>query len=177
MPSASRRVNRINVSNIDITFRGDISLTTLDVWREDRLVSGESTYLVLDFGMEERVENMDADKDEDDQEWRPSGRAMVEIQNIDPVTGEGQSLPTFKEIAGDEGAVSAWVGWELVPCSPRRPAAEQDSEAIDINSVDAAPGAVCLMCGSADVAYVETDGTARCSSHVGEAPELDPTDG
>lgn len=160
----SRRINRLEAPSIDVTFRNATSLYTDTLWREDRLTSGESTYLVLDFGMEERVDHLQADMGSD-QDWRPSGRVMVEIQAIDGATGEGLSLPTYKEISGEDGSVVAWHGWTLVPCSPRRP---DDQEAI----VEGAPtpGDRCLMCGEPAV-YRDADDSPRCASHVGESPE------
>lgn len=170
----SHRINRIHVPSIDITFRGEVALRRADVWREDRLLSvlDDVTYLVLDFGVEERVEFMQAELAEEDQDWRSTGKVMIELQRIDPDTGDGLANAQFKEIAGDEGAVIAWYGWQLEPCSPRRPTAHlrTDLDPTDLDEDEPVAGERCLMCGSTDVVYHDADGTPRCASHVGESP-------
>jgi len=165
----ARRINRINAPSIDVVFRDDISLTTRDVWREDDLYdSAGGCFRVLDFGVEERIAfQQGVLGDGEEQVWVPSGRVLVEIQRLDPETGLGLSEATFKEIAGEEGAVIAWYGWRLDPRSPRRPEPEAPVEQL------AMPGEVCLMCGSSDVVYHDADGTPRCKQHVGESPEAD----
>ncbi len=164
----SRRINRLEAPSIDVTLRNEMSLYSDTVWREDRLVSGDSTYLVLDFGLEERVEHLQADRAE--QEWRPSGRVLVEIQAINPDTGEGLSLPTYKEISGEDGSVVAWSGWTLVACSPRRP---KDDQQVYVEG-QPEPGDRCAMCGDPAV-YRDADDSPRCATHIGESPEDDVT--
>lgn len=165
----SRRINRINAPSIDVVFRDDIALTEKQVWREDDLYdSAGGCFRVLDFGIEERIAfRQNAPGEPPGEEWSPSGRVMVEIQRLDPATGAGLSEGTFKEIAGEEGAVIAWYGWRLDPRSPRRPS----PELADV--LEPAGPEVCLMCGSPDVVYHDADGTARCAPHVGESPELE----
>lgn len=163
----SRRINRLEAPSIDVTFRTPIEMYSDTVWREDRLVSGDSTYVVLDIGLEERVDHLQADRTEAEQDWRPSGRVLVEIQAINADTGEGLSLPTYKEISGEDGSVVAWNGWELLACSPRRP--KDDPGVVTEQAVE--PGEVCAMCGSPDVVYHDADGSPRCAPHVGESPE------
>jgi hypothetical protein len=166
--SQSRRINRLEVPSIDVTFRDDVALNSQTVWREDRIASAGSTYLVLDFGMEERAENLRAGLDDEaDVVWRPTGRMLVEIQRINPDTGEGLSLATFKEIAGEEGSVTTWNGWTLQPVSTRRPAADFDPPLISPDTDD--EDERCLICGSPDVTYHDADGTPRCQQHIGES--------
>ena len=169
----SRRINRIHVPSIDVVFRDDIALTTREVWREDDLYdSSDSCFRVLDFGVEERLafhQGVLNAGEADALVWVPSGRVMVEIQRLDAETGAGLSEGTFKEIAGEEGAVIAWYGWRLDPRSPRRPAPEPDTEPDKTDSTIE----TCLMCDSTEVIYHDADGTPRCAEHVGESPEAD----
>jgi len=169
----ARRINRIESPMIDVTFRGEVNLTQLDVWREDRLTYGEATYLVLDFGLEEVLTlRLDEDENESDQSWVPSGALVVEIQRIDPATGEGLANPSYKEISGGDGGPITWTNWQLVPCSPRRQAADAPSlEPIAVDSpVDEAAKVPCVICGAPSV-HCDAVGEGHCAAHVGESPE------
>lgn len=163
MADLSRRINRIHVPSIEVVFRDEISLTERSVWREDDLYdSSGACFRVLDFGVEERIMFRQVDTDHTE-EWVPSGRALVEIQRLDPETGDGLSEATFKEVAGEEGSVIAWYGWRLDPRSPRRPAADPEEPApLGL--------AVCLMCAEPAV-YRDASGSPRCKAHIGESPE------
>src|SRR3954447_15743738 len=96
----SRRINRIETPSIDVTFRNEVKLWTVKCWREDRLYHAETgaTYIILDFGIEERLDHQEAELADDDRNWRPTGRVMVEIQQIDPTSGTGRALPMMREI-------------------------------------------------------------------------------
>lgn len=166
------RIQRLELPSVDLPFRGDINLTNVAVWREDLLVFEQpgvpaSTYKVLDFGLREQLMPGTADSD---QEWRATGGIEVEIQRVDPDTGEGLAKPTFKGVSGDDGTVIAWSGWQLIPVSPRRPHASR--EPVDVDELtEPAEGAVCKICGSAHVVYVDAAGNPLCEQHVGESPE------
>lgn len=168
MPQRARRINRIESPFVDFTFRGDVSLTNLDVWRQDRLVYGDATYLVLDFGMGEELRLRPEDAGDDDTVWMPTGGLVVEIQRIDPDTGLGLAEPTLKELSDASGQVT-WTNWQLIPCSPRRPPAEADSTPIDVD--EPVTGEVpCVMCGAPSV-QVDNAGDGHCPDHIGESPE------
>lgn len=172
----SRRLNRIEAASIDVTLRDSVSVCTTEVWREDRLTGPDGAiYLVLDFAMEERVDHLQADLAEDEQDWRPSGRVLVEIQRLDAPGHVGQldpvglSTPTMKEIAGEEGSVAAWVGWTVDPCSPRRPVHLKQAPP-DTKAQEFPHGEICAMCDQPAVHH-DASGSPRCASHVGESPE------
>lgn len=161
----SRRINRIETPSIDVTFRDAVKLWTVKCWREDRLYhpGTQMTYLILDFGIEERIDHQEGDLPEEDQTWRPTGRVMVEIQQINADTGAGMALPMMREIADESSSVSAWVGWELEPCSPRRTVAEVPNPDFVLP-----PGATCLLCGDPAV-YMDAERSPRCQRHIGES--------
>lgn len=163
----SRRINRIETVSIDVTFRDAVKLWTVKCWREDRLYHADTdaTYLILDFGIEERIDHQEADLDDDEQTWRPTGRVMVEIQQIDPEGGQGMALPMMREIADESSSVSAWVGWELDSCSPRRPEAER----VQIPDLIVHPDETCRLCGEKPVVYHDAEGSPRCQRHIGES--------
>jgi hypothetical protein len=166
----SRRLNRIEAPIIDITFREGVAIKQVDVWREDILVNGTNRYLVLDFGVEERVEyGIDATVHYDGtQQWRPTGRICVEVQRIDPTTREGLALPTMLDVTADDGVAVIWSGWSVSPCSPRRPDVPESTETGDVATT-------CLMCDR-PATYWDAEGSPRCNSHVGESPEDDTDD-
>lgn len=166
----SRRINRIETPALDVTFRDAVKLWTVKCWREDRLyhAATDATYLVLDFGLEERLDHQEADLPADEQTWRPTGRVMVEIQQIVAATGEGLALPMMREIADESSSISAWVGWNLDPCSPRRTVDAVDPEQPTLD------GQTCLLCGDPAV-YLDAEGSPRCQRHIGES-ERGPDD-
>jgi len=170
MAEPSRRINRIETPAIDITFRDAVKVWTVQCWREDKLYHLETgaTYVILDFGIEERISHQEAELDQETQIWMPTGRVMVEIQQIDE-SGGGMALPMMREIADEESSVSAWVGWELDPVSPRREVRNPDVPVPE----DLEPegfGENCALCGSSEVVYHDAEGSPRCQQHIGESP-------
>lgn len=173
----SRRVNRLETPSVEITFRGAVNLVAETVFREDRLLcrtgSEESTYLVLDFGFEETLVHggLAVIETEGDQPeaWELSGAVSVEVQRIDPETGEGLANAMFKTIAEDGGAPIAWSDWALLPVSPRRTEPAPADEVLVPDEVPA-EAAVCSMCGEPAM-FVDAAGQPLCAAHVGESPE------
>lgn len=169
------------LSSIELTFRHGTALATMDVYREDRLVeSSGATYLVLDFGIEERIMHMQEDRADDEQQWEITGQIAVEMQRINPDTGIGRAKAFYRQASNTQGEYEVWTGWTIVP-GPRRPA-----DALEAAPAEAQPPEldmaelVCVMCAYEQidpqpVVQVDLDGGGHCASHVGENPP-DPDD-
>jgi hypothetical protein len=139
--TATHRGARLNVKSIELPFLVDTAdgptLAAADVWREDRLVctSGPETktYLVLDFAEQERKVTVGqlnqstsgppiTSKTVD---WVRTGIKLIQIQAIDPDTGEGLAHPMVRPVLpppDEEEIDTTWLGWTVLPVSPRRSA-------------------------------------------------------
>lgn len=121
------RVARLNEAFLLIDVRSNEgAVSTVPIYREDRIMASGSCYLVLDFGLEEKLVTIGTLDPTGltatgRTEYRRTGAYTFQIQLIDADTGEGLAVPSVRRYDPLE-VRPEWVDTVVVPCSPRRPA-------------------------------------------------------
>lgn len=138
MSLPTRRLTRVEQPFVRVPIRNDQgAIELIDLWREDHLDPGDgaATYLVLDFLDEERLQPV---RDLGQLSYTATGKLILELQAVDPITGEGLANPHQRSYSPDiptppapirdftnairsyEYSTKPLTGLTHVPDSPRR---------------------------------------------------------
>lgn len=97
----TRRLTRVEQPYIRVPIRNDRgAIEMIDLWREDHLDPGDgaATYLVLDFLDEERLQPV---REGQEPTYKATGKLTLELQAVDPTTGEGLANPHQRSFSPD----------------------------------------------------------------------------
>ena len=122
----------MNQRSVSVLVRaGDGSVTPASVYRGDHLIENEQRFLVMDFGLEERLYTIgtltpDRQSATARTEYRLTGRLTFQVQRIEiGADGSvlGMSIPTVRNFdpkASDGSVPDVWPGVTIDPLSDRR---------------------------------------------------------